>query len=57
VHENGIPGDLVLRWRTHDLGHRVEMERLAKTLRRLRNGRGDVPADRVHVCVISLDAR
>lgn len=26
-------GDLVLRWRTHDLGHRVEMERLAKTLR------------------------
>jgi hypothetical protein len=27
-------GDLVLRWRTHDLGHRVEMERLAKTLRR-----------------------
>jgi hypothetical protein len=25
-------GDLVLRWRTHDLGHRVEMERLAKTL-------------------------
>jgi hypothetical protein len=26
-------GDLVLRWRTHDIGHRVEMERLAAALR------------------------
>jgi Helix-turn-helix domain/DinB superfamily len=26
-------GDLVLRWRTHDIGHRVEMERLAAELR------------------------
>jgi hypothetical protein len=26
-------GDLVLRWRAHDIGHRVEMERLAAALR------------------------
>jgi hypothetical protein len=26
-------GDLVLRWRAHDLGHRVEMERLSAALR------------------------
>ena len=26
-------GDLVLRWRAHDIGHRVEMERLAAVLR------------------------
>jgi hypothetical protein len=26
-------GDIVLRWRAHDTGHRVEMERLAATLR------------------------
>jgi len=26
-------GDLVLRWRAHDVGHRVEMERLAAALR------------------------
>ena len=25
-------GDLVLRWRAHDIGHRVEMERLATAL-------------------------
>lgn len=26
-------GDLVLRWRTHDIGHRIEMERLRSELR------------------------
>jgi len=26
-------GDLVLRWRAHDLGHRIEMERLSAALR------------------------
>jgi hypothetical protein len=26
-------GELVLRWRAHDLGHRVEMERLSAALR------------------------
>jgi hypothetical protein len=26
-------GDLVLRWRTHDVGHRIEMERLGSELR------------------------
>src|SRR5262249_14344558 len=26
-------GDLVLRWRAHDIGHRVEMEKLAAALR------------------------
>lgn len=26
-------GDLILRWRTHDIGHRIEMERLRSELR------------------------
>lgn len=26
-------GDIILRWRTHDLGHRVELERLSGALR------------------------
>ena len=28
-------GDLVLRWRTHDIGHRIEMERLRSELRQI----------------------